>query len=69
MAHLMQKYISSMTHHINPGRIRVMNEIIRTYILSVEMHLPTQDTLAIIKKIVGAYKEVPFYIQPFSGNA
>ncbi len=46
-----------------------MNEIIRTYILSVEMHLPTNDTLAIIKKIVGAYKEVPFYIQPFSGNA
>ena len=46
-----------------------MNEIVKTYILSLEMHLPTQDTLAIIKKIVGTYKEVQFYIQPFSGNA
>ena len=46
-----------------------MNEIVKTYILSLEMHLPTQDTLALIKKIVGTYKEVPFYIQPFSGNA
>ncbi|MEK6560420.1 MAG: hypothetical protein AABZ07_01685 [Nitrospirota bacterium] len=46
-----------------------MNEIVKTYILSLEMHLPTQDTLAIIKKIVGTYKEVPFYIQPFSGHA
>lgn len=46
-----------------------MNEIIRTYIVSVEMHLPTQDTLAIIKRLVGVNKDVPFYIQPFSGNA
>ncbi len=51
------------------GGTVTMNEIVRTYILTLEMHLPTQDTLAIIKKIVGTYKEVPFYIQPFSGNA
>jgi hypothetical protein len=46
-----------------------MNEIVKTYILSLEMHLPPQDTMAIIRKIVGTYNGMPFYIQPFTGNA
>jgi len=46
-----------------------MNEIVRTYILSLEMRLPPQDTMALIRKIVGTYRGLPFYIQPFTGNA
>lgn len=46
-----------------------MNEIVRTYILSLEMHLPPQETMALIRKIVGTYRGLPFYIQPFTGNA
>lgn len=46
-----------------------MNEIIRTYIISLEMHLPTQDTMSLIHKIAGTYSGLPFYIQPFTGNA
>jgi len=46
-----------------------MNEIVRTYILSLEMHLPPKETMALIRKIAGTYKGLPFYIQPYTGNA
>lgn len=46
-----------------------MNEIVRTYILSLEMHLPPQETMALIRKVGGVYHGLPFFIQPFTGNA
>jgi hypothetical protein len=46
-----------------------MNEILRTYMLSIEMRLPPQETMALIRKVVGTYTGLPFYIQPFTGSA
>lgn len=46
-----------------------MNEIARAYILSIGMYLPPQETMALIRKIVGLYQGLPFYIQPYTGNA
>lgn len=46
-----------------------MNEIVRTYIISLEMHLPPNETMVIIRKMLGAQIGLPFYIQPFSGTA
>jgi hypothetical protein len=46
-----------------------MNEIVRTYIMGLEMHLPHRESLALIQKVAGTYRGVPFFIQPFTGNA
>ncbi|MBI5755532.1 MAG: hypothetical protein HZA12_01285 [Nitrospirae bacterium] len=59
-------YIILLEQQIRRGK---MNEIVRTYIISLEMHLPTQDTMSLIRKIAGTYRGLPFYIQPFTGNA
>ncbi|MBI5197997.1 MAG: hypothetical protein HZA19_05240 [Nitrospirae bacterium] len=46
-----------------------MNEIVRTFMVGLEMYLPHRESLALIQKVAGTYKGVPFYIQPFTGNA
>ena len=46
-----------------------MNEIVRTYLMSLEMHLPHGEGLALIQRVAGTHKEIPFFIQPFTGNA
>ncbi|MBI5194121.1 MAG: hypothetical protein HZA08_11880 [Nitrospirae bacterium] len=46
-----------------------MNEIVRTYLISLEMHLPPQETLALIRKMVGSHRELPVFIQPYTGTA
>jgi hypothetical protein len=47
----------------------MMNEIVRTFIVGLEMHLPHKESLALIQKVAGTYQGVPFFIQPYTGHA
>ncbi len=46
-----------------------MNEIVRTYLVGLELYLPPQESLALIRKLTGLRKDMPFFIQPFTGHA